>query len=48
MYGGWQKEYRKLKKQHPRMTDVWHSRQIAKMGIGYGKNSETIRKHMKK
>lgn len=48
MYVAWQKEYRKLKRKSPHMSDVWHSRQIAKMAIAHGKTSETIRKHIKK
>jgi hypothetical protein len=48
MYEGWRKAYRALKKQHRDMSDVWYARQIAKMEIAKGKNSETIRKHMKK
>jgi len=46
MYESWQKEYRKLKKARPNMSDVWYSKQIAKMDIAKGKDSETIRKQM--
>jgi hypothetical protein len=30
------------------MSDVWYSRQIAKMDIARRRDAETIRKHMKK
>lgn len=48
MYARWQKEYRNLKREKPNKTDVWYSRQIAKMEIANGKDAETIRKNMKK
>jgi hypothetical protein len=48
MYDLWKKEYRILKRDKPDNSDVWYSRQIAKMGIAHGKDSETIRKNMKK
>ena len=38
------KEYRKLKRSSPNNSDVWYSRQIAKMKIGKGISAETIRK----
>lgn len=47
-YESWQKAYRDLRKKRPGMSDVWYSQQIAKMDIAYGRNEETIRKHMKK
>ena len=47
-YEDWRKAYRKLKKQRPNMSDVWYSRQIAKLEIATGRDAETIRKHMKK
>lgn len=47
MYESWRKAYRALKKKHPNMSDVWYSKQIAKMDIANGRNAETIRKHMK-
>jgi hypothetical protein len=43
-YNAWRKEYRKLKKSNPEMSDVWCSRQIAKMAIAKGCSAETIRK----
>jgi hypothetical protein len=46
MYESWQKEYRKLVKKRPNMSDVWYSQQIAKMEIAKGRDAETIRKHM--
>jgi hypothetical protein len=49
MYEGWQKEYRRLTRKHPNMSDVWYSQGIAKIiAIAKGKSAETIRKHMKK
>jgi hypothetical protein len=48
MHEGWQKEYRKLKKSRPDMSDVWYSQQIAKMPVADGRSAETIRKHMTK
>lgn len=48
MYESWQKEYKKLKKARPNMSDVWYSQQIAKMDIAKDKSSGTIRKHLKK
>ena len=48
MYESWRKEYRALRRRRPGMSDVWCSQQIAKMDIASGRNSETIRKQMKK
>jgi hypothetical protein len=48
MYEEWRKAYRALKKQRPKMSDVWYSRQIARMDAGAGKSAETIRKHIRK
>lgn len=48
MYESWQKAYRKLLKEKPGKKDGWYSRQIEKMDIAKGRDSETIRKHMKK
>lgn len=48
MYEAWRKAYRILKRQRRNMSDVWYSRQIARMDIATGRNAETIRKHMKK
>lgn len=47
-HDAWRKEYRKLKRSNPNMSDVWCSRQIAKMDIGKGCEAETIRKIMRK
>jgi len=47
MYESWRKEYRALKKSRPKMSDVWYSRQIAKLEIAEGRDADTIRKHMK-
>ena len=46
-YEGWRKEYRKLKKKHPKKPDTWCALRIAKMFSEQGKKSETIRKNMK-
>ncbi len=48
MYERWRKAYRVLKKQRPKMSDVWYAQQLAKLDVAAGKSSETIRKHMKK
>jgi hypothetical protein len=47
MYENWRKAYRNLRKTRPGMSDVWYSRKIARMDIGQGRNSETVRKNMK-
>jgi hypothetical protein len=43
----WKKEYRRLKKLRPDMSDAWIAIQISKMDIAEGRSSETIRKNMK-
>ena len=48
MYQDWNDEYLRLKKKHPDKSDTWCSMQIAKLLIAKGKDSETIRKIMKK
>jgi len=48
MYEEWRKAYRALRKRRPGMSDAWCSQQIATMDIAQGRNSETIRKRMKK
>jgi hypothetical protein len=48
MYASWQKEYRQLKRSKPGKTDSWYAQKIAKMDIAKKRNSETIRKNMKK
>jgi len=48
MYGSWRKVYRELRRKRPGMSDVWYSQQIAKMNTVRNRDSETIRKHMKK
>lgn len=47
MYTDWQKAYRQLKREYPKMSDSWISKKIAKMSISQGRDSETIRKNMK-
>ena len=46
MYEAWQKAYRKLKRRHPKKSDVWHATQISKQPVSQGRNVSTIRKHM--
>jgi hypothetical protein len=46
-YAAWQRFYKKLKRNHRGMSDVWYSRQIAKQDIANNRDAETIRKHMK-
>jgi hypothetical protein len=48
MHEIWRKKYRQLKTEHPGMTDTWYSKKIAKLDIGNKRDSETIRKNMKK
>lgn len=48
MHQDWKDEYIKLKKNKPNMSDVWYSKQIAKMDISQDKKSETIRNYQKK
>ncbi|MDP1766071.1 MAG: hypothetical protein Q8K83_04125 [Methylotenera sp.] len=47
MYEAWQKEYSDLRKTRPNMSEVWYSKQIAKMVIAKGRDADTIKKHMK-
>lgn len=47
MYKQWQKEYRALKRSKPHMSDVWYSKQIAKMECACGRSDGTIIKKMK-
>ena len=47
MYRSWQKAYRQQKKKNPNKSDVWYSRQIAKMDIAKSRSPDTIKKHMK-
>lgn len=48
MYQDWNDEYLRLKKNQPDKSDSWCSMKIAKLPIANGKDSETIRKNMKK
>lgn len=48
MYKSWRNAYREKKREHPNMSDVWYSQQIAKMDIAQDRSAETIRKEMKK
>jgi hypothetical protein len=48
MYLSWQKKYRELKRNNPGKTDSWCAQKIAKLDIAQGRDSETIRKNMKK
>jgi hypothetical protein len=47
-YADWQRAYRDLKKRKKGMSDVWYSKEIAKLDISGGRDAETIRKHMRK
>ena len=47
MYQDWHDAYLVLKQKHPDKPDTWYSKQISKLGIAQGKDSETIRKKMK-
>ena len=47
-YKVWHREYIKLKRANPTKSDKWCAEQIAKMKCALGRNSETIRKQMKK
>lgn len=47
MHANWQKKYRELKRKHPDQPDSWYAGKIAKMDIGEGRGSGTIRKNMK-
>ena len=45
-YARWQTAYRALKQQRPQMSDVWYTRQLAKLAVAAGCHVSTIRKHM--
>ena len=47
MHQDWKDAYIYSVKKHPKKTDTWHSKQIAKLPIAQGKSSETIRRKMK-
>ena len=50
MYEDWHEEYVKLRRKHPdtvHHSDNWIAKQIAKMDIAQGRDSETVRKNMK-
>jgi hypothetical protein len=47
LHASWKKEYQRLKKKHPEMSDTWTAGKIAKMDIAQGRDAETIRKNMK-
>lgn len=47
MYASWQKAYKTLKRQHPKMPETWYSRQIAKQPIAQDRKADTIKKNMK-
>ena len=46
-YKKWQRAYRSLTKTRPDMSDTWYAKQIAKSAEGDGKDSGTIRKHIR-
>ena len=47
LYKSWARAYRDIKKRRQGMSDVWYADHIAKLPVGKGRNSSTIRKHMK-
>ena len=47
-YEEWRRAYRKLKREHPNKSDVWHAQQISRMDIAQGRLPDTIRKQMKR
>lgn len=48
MYEAWRKAYRQLKKANSDKNNTWIANKIARMDIGQGRDSETIRKQMVK
>lgn len=48
MYQAWQEEYRRQVKKRPGMSDSWYAKEIAKRPVAQGRDSETIRKNMKR
>ena len=46
-YESWRAAYRTLTKRHPKMSDVWYARKIARQEVAAGFTADTIRKHMK-
>ena len=46
MYEEWRKAYRALRQRKPGQSDVWYSRQIARMDIAQGRSPDTIRKNI--
>jgi hypothetical protein len=47
MYQDWQDAYEKLRKKSTNKPKSWFAMQIAKLDIAQGRDSETIRKHLK-
>lgn len=48
MHQDWQDKYLALVKKHPNKTDTWYAMRISKLKIAHGRESETIRRNMKK
>ncbi len=48
LHEGWQRAYRRLRKEHPGKSNVWYSEKIARTEGGSRHSPETIRKHMTK
>lgn len=46
IYQAWQEEYVRLMDSKPGMSKKWYSKKIAKMDVGQGRDSETIRKRL--
>jgi hypothetical protein len=46
MYQDWRDTYEQLLREHPGKSKSWYAQKIARMDVGQGKNSETIRKRL--
>lgn len=46
MYQNWRDTYEQLLREHPGKSKSWYAQKIARMDVGQGKNSETIRKRL--
>jgi hypothetical protein len=48
MHQDWKDKYLELKRMHPGKPDTWYSMKISRLDIAQGRDSETIRKNMKR
>ena len=48
LHEDWRREYRRLKKSRPEMSDVWCARTIARSDAGGGRSAETVRRQLKR